>query len=158
MRVRPATPDDAPAILDLHVASIRAFGPAAYDERQVEAWATTDGPPDYPIGEPGQYLVVAEREGELAGFGHLHVPEAEVRAVYVHPGHARRGVGSALLGRLEAEARGRGIDELSLSASRNAVPFYEALGWERVREASHETSGGVVLPVVVMRRSLDGEV
>ncbi|MFC7156613.1 hypothetical protein ACFQPA_14275 [Halomarina halobia] len=55
-----------------------------------------------------------------------------------------------------AKRSDRWLDELALSASRNAVPFYEALGWERVREATHEASDGVVLPVMVMRRSFEG--
>lgn len=47
--IRTAVADDASAILDLHIESIRAFGPTAYDEAQVDAWASTDDGPEYPI-------------------------------------------------------------------------------------------------------------
>jgi putative acetyltransferase len=59
MQVRPATRADVEAVYDLHVASIRAFGPESYDERQVTAWAETEfrGPDEqYPVGEPGHQL------------------------------------------------------------------------------------------------------
>ena len=160
MQVRPARPEDAHAIFDLHVASIRAFGPETYTDEQVEAWARPpDDAPRYPIGEPGQYYVVAERGGALAGFGHLtdHAEEygtdAAVEAVYVHPDNAGRGVGSAVLAHLEGYARAAGHETLALWASLNAVPFYEASGWERVGERDHETSGAV-LTVVEMRKDL----
>ena len=160
MQVRPANPEDADAILDLHVASIRAFGPETYTDEQVEAWATLpDGAPGYPIGEPGQYYVVAERDAELAGFGHLtddggeYGTDAAVEAVYVHPDHAGEGVGSAILAHLEGYARAAGHESLGLWASLNAVPFYRASGWERVGEREHETSGAT-LTVVEMRKGL----
>jgi putative acetyltransferase len=160
MLVRPATPEDAHDILDLHVASIRAFGPDAYTDAQVDAWATVpDGAPGYPIDEAGQYYVVCERAGTLAGFGHLtneaaeYGTDAAVEAVYVHPDHTRCGVGSAILAHLEGYARGQGHGSLALWASLNAVAFYEAAGWERVGERTHETSGAE-LTVVEMERHL----
>lgn len=71
-----------------HVAAIEAFGPDAYDERQVRAWATRDGDPDLALDDPDEAVVVAEPaadeepaspdgidfDGEdpgVAGFGHV---------------------------------------------------------------------------------------
>lgn len=62
-------------------------------------------------------------------------------------------VGSALLAEIEGYARGSGLGSLELSASMNAVGFYERAGYERVREARHDT-GGVDLDVVVFRKTL----
>jgi putative acetyltransferase len=160
MRVRPAPPEDALPVFALHVASCRRLGPAGYGPEQVRAWARKDhGPEGYPIGETGHHFVVAERDGAVAGFGDLVTDpadvdaEGEVRAVYVHPDHARRGVGAALLAELEGYARGAGLGSLVLSASLNAVGFYERAGYERVREDGHET-GGAELAVVVFRKEL----
>ncbi len=153
--VREAGDGDRRAIATLHEASIQAFGPEAYTGEQVEAWASGKDPEGYPIGEEGSYLVVAEREDGVAGFGHLVVPDREVTAVYVDPDHARRGVGTAILEELASEADDRELDELSLVASRNAVGFYERRGWERVENLTHETTGGIELECVAMERSLD---
>ena len=66
--VREATECDSDAMLDLHVVSIRAFGPDAYDDGQVDAWAYTEGGPSYPIDDPGHVVVVAEAaDGPLVG-------------------------------------------------------------------------------------------
>lgn len=158
-RVRPATPSDAPEILDLHVASIRAFGPEAYDDRQVAAWADKDGGPDrYPVGEAGHYLAVAERQGSVVGYGHLVAPNDEIRAVYVRPDRADEGVGSAILDHLEARARERGSEGLRLWASRNAVGFYEHHGYDAVEGTTVEKEyegESVPLRVVKMRKSFE---
>ncbi len=156
-RVREATREDADEILALHVAAIRAFGPDAYDEEQVAAWAEKeDGITGYPIEDSNQYLVVAQSD-EVVGYGHL-VPETdEVRAVYVRPDAARGGVGSAILAHLEGYARGAGLERLELWASRNAVTFYERVGYRPVREETIEKQFDgreVTLGVVVMEKSL----
>jgi putative acetyltransferase len=173
--VREATPADAGAVMAAHVAAIEQLGPAAYDDEQVAAWAERpDGADPYreqARADDDEVFVVAERDGEVAGFGHLVPPgrreedpdqegeplaedEGEVRAVYVHGDHARSGVGTALLSHLEAAARERGLEALVLWASLNAVGFYERHGYERVRAATHETTGGVELAVVVMCKSV----
>lgn len=136
-QVRVATPDDAAEILELHVASIRAFGPAAYDDEQVAAWAEKDGDTGrYPIEDDGHHLVAAQTDDEIAGYGHLIAGECEVRAVYVHPDYARDGVGSAILAHLEGYALGVGIEYLQLWASLNAVAFYERRGYQPTTEAT----------------------
>lgn len=156
--VRVATSGDADRILSLHIESILAFGPAEYDERQVRAWARIDDrEATYPVGEVGHHLVVAERDDEIAGYGHIIPDNEELRAVYVHPDHSRCGVGSTLLAHLEGYAHGRGLERLELWASLNAVPFYERQGYCGVgtetieKEYEGET---VSLPVCVMERRL----
>lgn len=157
MQVRPATSDDLEAIAECHTAAIRTFGPQVYDEEQVEAWVgPEDADPDYPVDSVDHRLVVAERAGDVAGFGDLVVPDREVTAVYVHPEHVGEGVGTALLAHLEGRAREAGLEELQLLSSLNAVGFYERAGYERRRETTHETSVGVDLQVVAMRKGLSG--
>ena len=171
--VRPAREADTEPLRETHVAAIEAFGPEAYEERAVAAWA--DRGDDHSLeglDDPDTDWVVAERDpgpdsrdtdanadtSPVAGFGRLDVTEAEaegeVIAVYVHPDHARSGVGSAILASLEGYARGRKLGELTLTASLNAVGFYERVGYERVREVTHETSRGVELDCLLLRKEL----
>lgn len=159
-RVRQARDSDAAEMLDLHVASIRTFGPDAYDDDAVEAWAYKEDGPSYPIDNPDHVVVVAESEdGQLAGFGDVVPDEGALYAVYVHPDHARVGVGTGILERLEAEARTRGCETLELTASKNAVGFYERAGYDRIESVEHEPSGPheVTLECVRMRKSLVSE-
>ena len=87
---------------------------SAYTERQIAQW-TRLGPLYYrwALGVGGEIAFLAERGGRVVGFAALVAgPAAEVTAVFVRPAAAGRGVGSALLARVEAEARRRGIRRL----------------------------------------------
>ncbi|TYL40228.1 N-acetyltransferase [Natronococcus pandeyae] len=167
MEVRDAVPADAEAIREVHVRSIRGLGTDAYTTEQVDAWAAGCESADYERAIRDLEFLVAERDGAVVGFGSL-APEppgryeadvdAEITGLYVDPSVARQGVGSAIYDELERRARRSGVETLGLSASRNAVPFYEARGYERVREFEHEFSGeestGVTGTVVEMEREL----
>lgn len=164
--VREATPEDGETIRAVHRESILGLGPAAYDRDQVEAWAAGCADADYAAGIEGEDPFLVATEGDdIVGFGSLSVgpPEnyavdvdAEITGVYVRPSVAGRGVGSALLAALEERARAAGVDRLGLTASANAVDFYESRGYERVRiyrhEFSAERSTGVTGRVVEMER------
>lgn len=150
MRVRDATEKDVPEIRSVHEAAIRELGPAAYTDEQVAAWASGVETADYgAVTADDHAFLVAVDESAVVGFGSLRWqppdgyasdPDAEVTGIYVHPDHARDGVGTALLRELEARADRASPDTLGLQASRNAVPFYDAHGYERVTEHAHEFS------------------
>lgn len=164
LSVREATAADARRIRDVHVASIEALGRQGYNNEQVGAWARGRSPTDYPLESNETYVIVAERDGQVVGFGWMK-PDAdeyvrpavdgEITAVYVHPSVARRGVGSRIYEALESHAERENVDSLGLWASRNAVPFYESHGYERVDEHVHEFDDGVAGTVVEMRKYLD---
>lgn len=162
MNLREATPADVEAIRAVHYEAITGLGPAAYDEAQVAAWAEGCAVADYSaVGDEGVYFVVAEDERGVLAFGSLRLAprddaDADVTAVYVHPSVAREGVGSAVLEALERRTHDRGAETLALTASLNAVPFYEARGYRRVGERDHEFSAsedtGVTGRVVEMQK------
>lgn len=84
--------------------------------------------------------------------------DAEVAGVYVHPSVTRQGVGTKIYSELERRARANDVRTLELSASLNAVPFYEIHGFEQGREHAHEFSShensGVIGTVVEMKNEL----
>lgn len=173
--VRDARRADRRAVRDLHVASVRELGPEAYDEQVVAAWVGDEDrdPRQYRVeGEAVVFLVAVDDacggddDEAVVGFGELRVGEpegydvdadAEVRAMYVAPDRAGEGVGTALLRELEARAREHGVESVVLTASLNAVPFYERRGYGRVHERTHEFGGEAEGRVVEMRKRLSSQ-
>ena len=156
--VRRALPDDAEAVCAVHKASVRGLCAGRYSPEQIEAWIGDRRPERYrhAVTEGGEAMVVAERRGGggagIVGFASLQ--GAEVVAVYVSPAAAGRGTGAALLRAIEREARARGVDRLHLSASLNAVPFYEAMGYRRVHATTFFLPGRIELEAVGMEKAL----
>jgi GNAT superfamily N-acetyltransferase len=102
--------------------------------------------------------LVALLDGAVVGYASLLLGEAErgsghVRQVSVRPGEQRSGIGSALMGEVEAEASRLGLRTLWLNARTTAEPFYRSLGWTTVSDVF--PSGRTRVPHVRMEKPLD---
>jgi putative acetyltransferase len=87
---------------------------------------------------PGVTVWSAWRGEAAAGIGALKVlgdGSGEIKSMRTHPDHLRAGVGAAILDRIVAEARGRGLTRLSLETGRGpafdaALAMYRTRGFE----------------------------
>ena len=90
---------------------------------------------------PNAMLVAVNDAGELTGFTAVHPSDGEMYLLFVHPDHARRGVGRALLDAAHDVLRTAGCREVFLHTDEQnepALAFYEAAGYRRdgmVRES-----------------------
>lgn len=150
--IRAARPSDNTAISRVQVEAIHALCQSHYEPRQLEAWAARRTPEFYARVLESQELFVADEDGAVVGFGQLDLESGQVMAVYVAPEAARRGVGTAILRHLEEMAKMHGWYLLHLTASLNAVPFYEQMGYEAVGPFVHHVASDVELPCVNMRK------
>ena len=136
MNVRPATPDDVPAIAEIHVAAWRAayrgHMPDAYlDSLSVEQrramWAgvlARGGPGQIAVVDRGFCFYGPSRDGEHGA--------AEIYALYVHPDAWRQGAGRALCQHAERHAAALELAKVTLwvlTANEPARRFYERLGY-----------------------------
>ncbi len=143
--LRAARAADAPELARLHVevwrATYRDLAPPAAVQaldgaRRLAFWTRLlDGP------EPPDSLILAERDGALAGFafGGAATEEAfegraEIKNLYVGRAHARQGVGRRLLVALCRDLWARGAAGIGLGVvigNDPAIAFYEAMGGRR---------------------------
>ena len=79
---------------------------------------------------------------------------ARLRAFYVRPRWARRGVGSRVLTECENAARLAGFKRIELVATLPGERLYAARGYERVGAMQLETPGGESLAAFRMTKSL----
>ena len=85
---------------------------------------------------PNILFIVAKLDAEPAGCGGIAFEDglAELKRMYVRPQARRKGIGQAILSRLEHEARTRGVARLTLEtgdAQRDAIRFYQSAGFAR---------------------------
>jgi putative acetyltransferase len=152
LTVREASAADAEGIWHLHVRSIRELCAAGYTPQQIDAWAGPKRPEHYRQAlAGGEVMYVAEAEGELLGF--VCAEADEIRGLYVAPAVVGQGVGSALLKRIEADAHERGLKELRLHSTVNAVRFYAARGYV-AGERTIRMMGAVSIPCIPMVKPL----
>jgi GNAT superfamily N-acetyltransferase len=173
--VRKATVVDREAITQLIAESARQLSRDEYSDKQIEAAIASVFGVDTDLIDDGTYFV-ADKDGTLIGCGgwsrrktlfggdqfsnrdagYLD-PEnepAKIRAFFVHPQHARKGVARAILSVCESEALAHGFHALELMATLPGVKLYEACGYARKGFFDLELADGVKLELVPMRKEL----
>jgi GNAT superfamily N-acetyltransferase len=79
---------------------------------------------------------------------------AKIRAFFVHPNWARRGLGRLILNRCEEAARARGFRRLEMGATLTGVPMYAACGYGKDETIEVPLANGLSLTVVRMSKTV----
>jgi GNAT superfamily N-acetyltransferase len=176
--IRPAILEDAAAIEALITESVHGLQATDYDPNQRNgALGTVFGVDRQMIGD-GTYFVV-EADGRIAAcggwsrrrtpFGGDYSPRkddsllnpatdaARIRAFFVHPAYARRGLGTMLLRTCEEAARAEGFGRAELTSTLTGVPLYTARGYVAQEHFELPLRNGATLPVIRMEKVIGGE-
>jgi GNAT superfamily N-acetyltransferase len=180
-RLQVATPTDIPRIRELITASVRALQ-VEYSPEQREAALATVFTVDSQLVADGTYLLAfaessqPEEGGRLAGCGgwsrrktlyggdqqlediaaDLLDPAhdaAKIRAIFVHPDFARRGLGAALLQAAEQAAQRDGFTRFEMGSTLAGVPLYQGKGYEAIEQIDVPVGEGRSISVVRMSKS-----
>jgi GNAT superfamily N-acetyltransferase len=130
--------------------------------------------------DPDKTYFVVEHDGELIGcggwskrktlFGNDHqtgrddaelnpaLDPARVRAFFIHPAWARRGIGRAILDACEKAIRAAGFHSIELAATLPGVPFYASCAYSAADHYDVPLNNGLPLPVVRMTKNLPSTV
>jgi GNAT superfamily N-acetyltransferase len=175
--IRLATEDDIPALHALIEASIRGLQANDYTPQQIEgALGTVLGLDTQLIADRTYFIAEtsgdAEAPGTLVGCGGWskrktlfgadrgpgRAPDlldpatdaAKVRAIFVHPQYARRGLGSLILATVEDAACTAGFRRFEMGSTLTGVPLYVLKGYVEVERIAVPLWNGEALPVVKM--------
>jgi GNAT superfamily N-acetyltransferase len=77
---------------------------------------------------------------------------AKIRAFFVHPNWARRGIGTLILEQCESAAKVAGFKSFEMGATLTGVPMYKARGYEAVEDLAVPLSNGESLAIIKMRK------
>ncbi len=182
--IRKATAEDVPTILALVEASVRGLQAGDYSPSQIDASIGSAFGVDRqliadqtyfvatPVDEPTQ-LVACEGwsyRGTLCGSDTACITNggtqrsasvldpasdhAKIRAIFVHPAWARRGLGSLILNLCEQAAHAAGFTRLEMASTLTGVPLYSLKGYVEQSRSTVPLPSGEDLEVVIMNKSL----
>ncbi len=177
-RLRLATSADVPELGRLIEQSVRTLSVGYYTGPQIEsALRHVFGPDTQLIADQTYYVAEAEAGGLIAAGGWSRrrtlyggdqmkgatdpllepaTEAARLRAFFVHPAWARRGLGRQVFERCAADAARAGFRALELVATLLGEPLYRALGFVPLERTVVALPDGEELPVVRMARPLPG--
>ncbi|HEX4243201.1 MAG TPA: GNAT family N-acetyltransferase [Steroidobacteraceae bacterium] len=173
--IRPADLGDVPEIRALIARSARGLGKADYRPEQIEAALRGAFGVDTQLLADRTYFI-AETGGRAVGCGGWsyratlfggdargdrdasrldpRTQAAKIRAFFVDPATARRGIGSMLLERCEREALAAGFSTAELMATLAGVRLYAARGYRPGDRVHFDVGGGESIEFVPMHKIL----
>jgi len=179
IRIRQATSADIPALRDLIVGSVRGLQAQDYTPSQIESALATVYGVDTQLIQDGTYFVAeVERSATalLVGCGGwskrktlyggdqwtgreaaLLDPQedaAKIRAFFVHPSWARRGIGTAILEACENAALAAEFTRFEMAATLTGVALYQARGYEAIENLEVSLGNGESLAIIRMEKRI----
>ena len=175
-RPRLAREDDIPALEALIPVSVRTLQAPHYTPAQMEAALGPVFGVDRQLVRDGTYYVV-ERNGQIVGCGGWskrkslyggdsgrsgedaeldpHRDPARVRAFFVHPAWARRGIGRSIMVACERAIIEAGFRSVDIVATLAGEPLYSTFGYAVVERYEIPMTGGLGLPAVRMTKRME---
>jgi GNAT superfamily N-acetyltransferase len=175
LNLRAATLEDREVLRELIDRSARQLSKGDYRAEQVEGALQGAFGVDSQLIQDGTFFVVeegpvivgcggwsyrrtlfggdkrAERDAALLD---PRTDPAKIRAFFVDPAHARKGIGTLLLDKCESEARRRGFSRVELMSTLPGVRLYSARGYSGVEQVQYEVAPGVVIEFVPMSKAI----
>jgi GNAT superfamily N-acetyltransferase len=179
VQIRKAVASDVPRLREIIDASVRGLQANDYSPAQIEGALRSVYGVDSQLIADGTYLVAEEvseadpaivacggwskrktlyggdqyfrREDSLLDPAH---DAAKIRAFFVHPKYARRGIGSMILQACEDAARAAGFTRLEMGATLSGVAFYKAKGYLEIENQEVPLSNGDTLPILKMTKEI----
>lgn len=176
LSLRMAREDEIPALEQLISRSVRQLSAGYYSDAQVESALRYVFGVDTQLIADGTYFVV-EVDGHIAACGgwskrktlyggdQLKTGEdslldpateaARIRAFFVDPDFARRGIGRQLLTACEEAAQAAGFRRLEMGATLPGEPLYAAAGYQAIERIDLQMADGVILPIIRMGKTIN---
>ena len=174
IQVRVAVPADVPILRVLIDASVRGLQAQDYTPAQIENALQTVFGVDSQLLADGTYLVAESTQSLIVGCGGwskrktlyggdrwsgrqddlldpLH-DAAKIRAFFIHPEWARRGIGTMILDACEMAARAAGFKRFEMGATLTGVKLFKARGYVALEHLEIPVGNGVSLPIVHMEK------
>lgn len=176
-QLRVATAEDVPGVRELIEASVRGLQVGDYSAAQIEGALATVFTVDSQLIADGTYFVALTERGELAGCGGWSFrrtlyggdgqveaiePErldpaldaAKIRAIFVHPKFARKGLGSMILAASESAAAAQGFRRLEMGSTLTGLALYWTKGYREMARIAVPVGNGERITVVRMLKEL----
>ena len=176
--IRPAPLEDLPALASLIEQSVRRLQTADYSPTQIDASIGSIFGTDRQLIADNTYFVAVPHNAptQLVACGgwsyrrtlfgsdqhtdrdatplNPATEAAKIRAIFVHPDFARRGLGSLILAHCEAAAQTAGYARFEMGSTLTGVALYKLRGYVEQQHITSRLPNGEDLPIVLMQKTL----
>ena len=135
MIIRRFTEQDAQAVSELIVTTIRISNTRDYSAEMMEELVKTETPEHVLQRASWTHFYVAEEAGQIVGCGAIgpywgKEDESSLFTIFVHPEWQGKGIGRAIVETLEKDEYGIRANRIEIPASITGLPFYRKMGYD----------------------------
>ncbi len=178
LNIRPARLDEKEALAHIVAISVRELSREDYSEREIEGALRTVFGIDTELIKDGTYFAVEAHihgavpvvvgcggwsrrktlfggdqfDGRVSEKLNPATDAAKVRAFFVHPAWARRGIGTLILEECERAAKVHGFTQLELMATLPGEKLYRAYGFVPSESIQHDMGKDGMITFVPMKK------
>lgn len=176
-KIRKATTGDRAEIEQLIAESVRRLSREDYNERQIELSIKSVFGVDTELILDGTFFVAETEEGKIVGCGGWskrktlygasryessrdsteldpEIDAAKIRAFFIHPSWARKGIGRTILEKCEQEAKSFGFRFAEMMSTLPGVKLYSVCGYAGDERVGVPIGEGEEIICVRMRKNL----
>lgn len=134
MTIRRLKDEDAQAVSELIIATIRISNVRDYPAKLMEELVKTQTPEHILQRASWTHFYVVEESGSIIGCGAIgpywgKTDESSLFSIFVHPDHQGKGIGRAIMETLEQDKFALRARRIEIPASITGLPFYRKMGY-----------------------------
>jgi len=176
--IRPAASADIPILRELIDASVRRLQSGDYSPAQIDSALRTVFGVDTQLVNDGTYLLVeagptdSQKKTAIVACGGWSkrktlyggdrwrdrqddmldpkIDAAKIRAFFIHPDWARKGIGTLLLDACESAARAAGFTRFEMGATLTGAKLFTKRGYVAMERLEVPLEGDITLPIIHM--------
>jgi ribosomal protein S18 acetylase RimI-like enzyme len=136
VEINKASKENIPEIVKIHKSCVLETNSKIYPKEVITEWLEqiTDKNVIEQFTNTDWYVI--KLNNQIIGFSQISFPEKELYQINIPPLFQNQGFGKRLYSFVEELFKSRGVGQIGLNATLNAVKFYESLGFKKVKNIS----------------------
>jgi len=153
LHIQKASPKDISFIVRIHKACVRTINTRVYSQSHVRVWLRQISAKKVQKQFKSSKWIVLRYDHKVIGFAQYSISNKTLYQINIAPRYMHGGYGRMLYEYIEKDFRKHQVKSIILNATLNAVEFYKALGFKRIKNIVFKL-GTSCIKIILMQKRL----
>lgn len=144
--------EDIPTVVRIHKNCVSKTNSLTYSADVIGEWLKQITPKSVQNQLNNSKWCVIKEGGVIVGFCQYNLEDGELYQIQIDPDHQGKGYGKSLYNFVESDFKKHEKTKITLNSTLNAVPFYEKMGFRKLKDITFSLSNKSI-KMVLMEKS-----
>lgn len=154
LNIRKASLANIPSIVRIHKACVRTINARVYSQSPIRIWLGQISAKNVLKQFKSSEWIVLRCGHKIVGFAQCSISNKTLYQINIAPRYTGKGYGRILYEYIEKDFRKHRVKSIILNATLNAVEFYKALGFKRIRVIAFKLGTSSIKMILMQKRLL----